>query len=230
MVGPTSLKHLQPVKRRHAPSTAPSASMITPSSSRQLKCSNGSCWINPHAEIAVRLVFLFRYHRYLHSLFHYPLSVISALVGSSGTTGFSAFLPARGKSPSSSHPNAPLPPIQHLPVALSSILSFSYPSDPYYFSLRLIHRYSYVLGGTPSVFFGATGAAYAKTHLIEVDRKNDTVLLCINDDLVSTDPKEVKSLDDVLKAWMDGRWPDRMGIERVGEVNQGTHQRAELCV
>ena len=69
-------------------------------------------------------------------------------------------------------------------------------------------------------FFGATGAAYVKTHLIEVDRKNDTVLLCINDDLASTDPKEVNSLDDVLKAWMDGRWPDRMGIERVGEVNR----------
>jgi len=96
---------------------------------------------------------LFRYRRYLHSLLHHPLSVISALVGSSGTTGFSAFLPARGESPSSSHSNAPLPPIQHLPVALSSILSFPYPSDPYHFSLRLIHRYSYVLGGTPSVFF-----------------------------------------------------------------------------
>ena len=159
-----------------------------------------------------------------------PLSVITALVGSSGTTGFSAFLPARGESPSSSHGNAPLPPIQHLPVALSSILSFPYPSDPYHFSLRLIHRYSYVLGGTPTIFFGATGAAGAKTHLTEVDRKNETVLLCINDDLVSTNPKEVKSLDDVLKAWMDGRWPDRMGIERVGEVNRGTHQRAELCV
>ena len=67
-------------------------------------------------------------------------------------------------------------------------------------------------------------------NLIEVDRKNDTVLLCINDDLNSTDPKQVKSLDDVLKAWMDGRWPDRMGIEIVGEVNQGAHQRGELCV
>ena len=230
MVGPTSLNHLQPVKRWHALSTVPSVSMITPSSSRQLKCSNGSCWTNPHAGIAVRLVFFFHYHRYSHSLFHHLLSVITALVGSSGTTGFSAFLPARGKSPSSSHRNAPLPPIQYLPVALSSILSFPYPSDPYHFSLRLIHRYSYVLGGTPTIFFGATGAAGAKTHLTEVDRKNETVLLCINDDLVSTNPKEVKSLDDVLKAWMDGRWPDRMGIERVGEVNRGTHQRAELCV
>ena len=228
MGGPTSLNHLQPIKRQsYAPSAAPSASTITPSQSRQLRCSNGSCWINPRVGIAVRLVFLFHYRRYLPSLF---LSVISALVGSSGSTGFSAFLPARGEEHSGVKRTGTLPPIEHLPLALSSILSFPYPSDPYHFSLRLIYRYSYVLGGTPSVFFGATGGASAKTHLTEVDRQDDTVLLCINDDLASIAPKEVKFLDDVLKTWMDGRWPDRMGIERVGEVDQGTHQRAEVCV
>ena len=63
-----------------------------------------------------------------------------------------------------------------------------------------------------------------RTHLTEVDRKNDMVLLCINDDLVSIDPKEVKFMDNVLKTWMDGRWPERMGIERIGELNQAAHQ------
>lgn len=178
----------------------------------------------------MRLGFLFNYRRYLHSLFRHVFSVIATLVAASGSTGFSAFLPARGESPLSSHPTAPLTPTQHLPVALSSILSFPYPSDPYHFSLRLIHRYSYVLGGTPSIFFGATGATNAKARLIDVDNRDDTVLLCINDDLVSSDPKAVKSLDDVLKAWMNGRWPDRLGIERVGEMNRTTHKRAEPCV
>ncbi|KDR71214.1 hypothetical protein GALMADRAFT_143926 [Galerina marginata CBS 339.88] len=152
--------------------------------------------------------------------------IISALVASSGSNGLSAFLPPRELSDST----PPLLTTNHLPVSLSSILSFPFPSDPYHFSLRLIQRYSYVLGGTPSIFFGATSADNAKAHLTEVDRNNDTALLCINDDLVSIDPKAVGLLDEVLKTWMNSRWPDRLEIESVGEYRREKHRQEEFCL
>jgi hypothetical protein len=147
--------------------------------------------------------------------------VISALIASSGATGLSAFLPP---PPSSSTPHSSTP--NYLPVTLSSLATFPYPTNPYLFSLRLIQRYSYVLGGTPSRFFGVKSADNARAHLKETDKDQDTALVCINDDLASTDPRMVASLDGVLNQWMTSRWPDRLGIERVDEGVRGE----ELCV
>ncbi|KIM38886.1 hypothetical protein M413DRAFT_419870 [Hebeloma cylindrosporum] len=142
--------------------------------------------------------------------------LISALIGASGPTGFSAFLPPSisPKLPHSSMPN-------HLPVSLASLLAFPYPANPYLFSLRLIQRYSYVLGGTPNRFFGVESAINAKAHLTKIDSDADAALVCINDDLASTDPIMVAALDEVLREWMVSRWPDKLEIERFNGTYSG---------
>ena len=58
---------------------------------------------------------------------------------------------------------------------------------------------------------------------MKTDNDPDAALVCINDDLGSTDPRIVASLDAVLREWMLNRWPDRMEIEKLN----GTH---EVCV
>jgi hypothetical protein len=143
------------------------------------------------------------------------LIVISALIGASGSTGLSAFLPP---SSSSASPHSSTP--SYLPVSLAPLLAFPYPTNPYLFSLRLIQRYSFVLGGTPIRFFGVKSATNAKAHLTKTDNDTDAVLVCINDDLASTDPTMVASLDEVLREWMLTRWPDRLEIERLNETHR----------
>ena len=142
----------------------------------------------------------------------YILIVISALIGASGSIGLAAFLPP---PPSSTSPRSFTP--SYLPLNLAALPAFPYPANPYLFSLRLIQRYSYVLGGTPSLFFGVKSAENAKAHLTKTDSDRNAALVCINDDLASTDPKMVGSLDAVLRDWMLTRWPDRMEIEKLNE-------------
>ncbi|KAF8884732.1 hypothetical protein CPB84DRAFT_1734273 [Gymnopilus junonius] len=140
--------------------------------------------------------------------------IISALINSSGSSGLSAFLPPKSTSHSESASNfSNTPP--HLPLTLSSLLTFPYPANSRLFALRLIQRYSYVLGATPNKFFGASGAydVAERLRILDLHEKN-LALLCINDDLATTDSRSVADLDKALQSWMNGRWPRKMAFER----------------
>jgi len=158
--------------------------------------------------------------------------VVSALINYSGSSGLSAFLPPQTSSSSSDTPDNPDLP-NHLPLTLPSLSTFPYPSNPRLFVLRLIQRYSYVLGATPNRFFGATGAfdTAQRLRLIDVQEK-DLALLCINDDLSTTDPMSVAHLDKTLQSWMKGRWPQKSAFERE-EMAAPTvigHRQEESCI
>ncbi|KAJ7617402.1 hypothetical protein FB45DRAFT_801227 [Roridomyces roridus] len=134
-------------------------------------------------------------------------NVIAALVRSS-KTGLSIFLPA----PSSTEPSDPTDPIT-LPLILPSTAP-PLPSNPRAFALRLIQRYAYVFGDTPTVFLGLRTASSAKIILANNDRKNkDTALVCLNDDLKNGD---TGALDDALHEWFEGHWPEPLGCELSG--------------
>ena len=154
--------------------------------------------------------------------------VISALINSSGSAGLSSFLPEKSSSPPVAS-NAP----PHLPLSLSSVLTFPYPANPRAFALRLIQRYSYVLGATPNRFFGATSAYETSQRLRIIDvQDTDIALLCVNDDLSTTDSRSIANLDNALQTWMKGRWPDRAPYE-LEESDMPMvidHRQVEPCV
>ncbi|PPQ65809.1 hypothetical protein CVT26_000394 [Gymnopilus dilepis] len=154
--------------------------------------------------------------------------IISALINSSGSAGLSSFLPEKSSSPPVAS-NAP----PHLPLSLSSVLTFPYPANPRAFALRLIQRYSYVLGATPNRFFGATSAFETSQRLRIIDvHDTDIALLCVNDDLSTTDSRSIANLDNALQTWMKGRWPDRAPYE-LEETDMSMvidHRQVEPCV
>ncbi|KAF8900345.1 hypothetical protein CPB85DRAFT_1439621 [Mucidula mucida] len=88
------------------------------------------------------------------------------------------------------------------------------PRNPRAFAVRLIHRYSFVVGKSPSRFFGIGSLGGAKWLLGEVDEQRETVLLCINDDLPdSSQEDEFLKTDLFLRQWQRDRWPDKLDRE-----------------
>ncbi|KAF8965598.1 hypothetical protein BDZ97DRAFT_1811431 [Flammula alnicola] len=158
--------------------------------------------------------------------------IISALINLSGPTGFSAFLPPpTPPQTSTSHPSSTP---TYLPLTLPSLLTFPYPSNnPRLFALRLIQRYSYVLGATPNRFFGATSASDTALRLKVIDTQDkDLAFLCINDDMSTTDPSWLALMDTTLQSWMKGRWPHKLEFERdeTEAVRVMDHRQDDSCV
>ncbi|KIY64505.1 hypothetical protein CYLTODRAFT_425139 [Cylindrobasidium torrendii FP15055 ss-10] len=130
---------------------------------------------------------------------------INALVQQQGAPGgLEIFLPAGNSTASTALMPVALP-VQlpeidpALPVAVHDLRAFA---------VRLIHRYSYVAGETPSHFFGMTSLRNAQAQLEKTTRQKDVALLCINDDLADIE-KQVKAADKYLRGWFNERWPDK---------------------
>ncbi|TBU22887.1 hypothetical protein BD311DRAFT_675085 [Dichomitus squalens] len=140
--------------------------------------------------------------------------VIVALINASGRLGLSAVLPHpdRHSPPSDTEPSADgsytLP---HLPLvadwhegqfALRDVMKYAPDTSIRQWSERIMQRYRYVIGGTPSAFERLISLQQVKGMLASVDRKKDIALLCINDDVT----RENSEIANYFIRWQSRRW------------------------
>ncbi|KAJ7143844.1 hypothetical protein C8R44DRAFT_973671 [Mycena epipterygia] len=131
-------------------------------------------------------------------------STIAALIHSS-KSGLGVFLP-----PPSSDPPSPSDPII-LPLELPAKAP-ALPANPRAFALRLLMRYAYVLGDSPTIFMGLKSPLSAQRLLKNADAQADVALICINDDLRDGDQTAANAL---LRQWFEHRWPEPLECERL---------------
>ncbi|SPC66684.1 uncharacterized protein UHOD_02171 [Ustilago sp. UG-2017b] len=147
--------------------------------------------------------------------------IVAALLKVSGRSGISAFLP-----PSTATLRVPadfdsLGSRAHLPLteqwretdfSLSSILA--QPQGTKEISLRtwctrLIQRYQYVLGSTPSTFYKVEYASRLPGQLEAVDKtldtKKPTTYVCLNDDIKESE-EGTKNVNQIMKDWFASHW------------------------
>jgi len=136
-------------------------------------------------------------------------NIIAAVTAASGAHGLSSFLPAA--SPSSSLDILPTS-LTMLPLVLPDQPP-PLPSNPRQFAIRLIHRYAYVLGDSPSRFVRMMTARQGASDLKLSDRQEDIALMCINDDIRDS-PQLMKETDQVLRDWFQKKWPKKGEFER----------------
>ena len=137
--------------------------------------------------------------------------VINRLVQRSGRKGFSEFLPS---------PEREILPTSHeetvvtLPTvaqwedgqfALTDVLSSATSPTIHVrdFVLRLLARYRFVLGNSPSEFVFLQGMASAKKGVARLPAGGDIAFACMNDD-ISGDGRQVA---EILRGWQSERWP-----------------------
>ncbi|EIN06530.1 hypothetical protein PUNSTDRAFT_136385 [Punctularia strigosozonata HHB-11173 SS5] len=143
--------------------------------------------------------------------------VVAALATASGTRGLSYFLPQASVSNSYAHDYISEP--VHLPLTLDGFSSFPLPSNPRNFVLRLLQRYSYVIGEAPSEFFGVSSYNDARSRLRGIDRnakkgiKTERVYVCINDDLGNAPVSVLVKVDRLLRNWWQKHWGARLALE-----------------
>ncbi|EJD47968.1 hypothetical protein AURDEDRAFT_162942 [Auricularia subglabra TFB-10046 SS5] len=141
--------------------------------------------------------------------------VIKALVARSGVLGLETFLPHKHKTiaPDAITP-ATVP--AHLPLAsdwkqadyrLRAVVSGTNIRE---WTLRLLARYLFVIGSTPSHFLSISSPKQARNALAKVEVEDGAALLCINDN-IAIRPDETSR---VFREWQEGIWGERMAWER----------------
>ncbi|PWN50205.1 hypothetical protein IE53DRAFT_316218 [Violaceomyces palustris] len=177
--------------------------------------------------------------------------MIAALMGASGISGIEKFVPppldeedvvisstSRAESPSAGGETPPPPPPPpHLPLtsswketdfSLETILSPSWSKTTKtkknlrIWCARLIQRYSYVMGSTPSDFYKVERADSLEEKLGRVDDSSETLMdrfttgpttfLCLNDD-IKEDLKGTERINRILQNWFNDRWPRKLPDE-----------------
>lgn len=150
--------------------------------------------------------------------------VIAALIQEEDDDGLSLFLPPTSTSSAQSESD----PMITLPLQLPSEAP-PLPRNPRAFAVRLLQRYSFVLGDTPSRFFGLKSSAQARAALRETTRQKDIGLLCINDDLPEdASDRDFRRTDELLRAWFRDRWPYIMERERDDNLAVPVHEQNEV--
>lgn len=84
------------------------------------------------------------------------------------------------------------------------------PTNPRAFAVRLLLRYAYVLGDSPTIFMGMKTLAQTERLLKDADSRKDVALLCINDDLGNGSQVKANAL---LRWWFESRWPEKLPCE-----------------
>lgn len=157
--------------------------------------------------------------------------MVAALIGASGESGIEAFMPpAHATIPSAAEKAEPA----HLPLtsdwrktdfSLASVTAQGggqRGASLRTWCARLVQRYQYVLGWTPSEFFKvetANGLSKTLSSLDEEPKKENakpgdgrTTFVCLNDD-ITEDEKGTKRINTMLKSWFESRWPTPMPVE-----------------
>ncbi|TFK86284.1 hypothetical protein K466DRAFT_493131 [Polyporus arcularius HHB13444] len=139
--------------------------------------------------------------------------MIVSLVKASGSLGLSAFLPHPERmSPSSEEPvpDESLT-IPHLPLvddwhngqfALRDVMKYAPETNVREWTMRLLQRYRYVVGGTSSMFERMLNLQQVRGMLAAIDRNEELALLCINDDVTRDDA----AVGVVFRRWQEKRW------------------------
>ncbi|EJF56867.1 hypothetical protein DICSQDRAFT_112435 [Dichomitus squalens LYAD-421 SS1] len=140
--------------------------------------------------------------------------VIIALVNASGRLGLSAVLPPPDRRSPPSNTELPTDEsltIPHLPLvddwhdgqfALRDVMKYAPDTSVRQWSERVMQRYRYVIGGTPSAFEQLLTLEQVEAMLAYLDRRQDIALLCINDDVTQDGPQIAKHFRD----WQSRRW------------------------
>ncbi|KAI0029587.1 hypothetical protein K488DRAFT_56067, partial [Vararia minispora EC-137] len=142
--------------------------------------------------------------------------VINQLVQKSGRIGLAEFLPpwGRGVAPRVRGPTPLTLPVvadwRDTDFSLAGVLQNG-TDDVRAWVLRLLDRYRFVLGSTPSEFVFLTGAASASRAAGKLRPDAEIALACINDD-VSGDAARVY---EIMLEWQKSRWPDKARWEVV---------------
>ncbi|KAG8710670.1 hypothetical protein FRC08_016864 [Ceratobasidium sp. 394] len=138
--------------------------------------------------------------------------IINALVAASGPLGLSAFLPNPTHGLESTHHQSGRDPVPHLPLvsdyqtgdfSLRGVLGDS-TTDVREWTVRMLQRYRFVIGDTPSIFAMVKNPVTAETAFSTMDKDRSIALLCLNDDISSGQAEET---DGVLRREQERRWP-----------------------
>ncbi|KAJ7733077.1 hypothetical protein DFH07DRAFT_846063 [Mycena maculata] len=131
-------------------------------------------------------------------------NVIASLIHAS-KSGLSVFLPLPPPEPTPPSPSDPIILPLELPLEAPPL-----PQNPRAFAVRLLLRYAYVLGDSPTLFLGLKSATQGERALVGADKKKNTALLCLNDDLRDGDQT---AMNGVLRRWFERRWPEKLQCE-----------------
>ncbi|KAJ6480345.1 hypothetical protein C8R45DRAFT_905884 [Mycena sanguinolenta] len=130
-------------------------------------------------------------------------NIIAALIHND-QAGLDVFLPAISPGSLPLSPSDPLILPLELPTEAPPL-----PRNLRAFAVRLLMRYAYVLGDSPTTFMGMKSVTQTDRMLASTDRQKDVALLCINDDL----EYNTKQAEEVLKKWFRQRWPNKLACE-----------------
>ncbi|KAJ7087918.1 hypothetical protein B0H15DRAFT_780946 [Mycena belliarum] len=134
-------------------------------------------------------------------------NIISSLIHSS-RSGLDVFLPGASQTSASASDPLPFEPII-LPLELPTRAP-ALPRNPRTFAVRLLMRYAYVLGDSPTIFMPLKSIMQGERGLKTADAQKSVALLCINDDLKDGDQKAANQM---LKTWFQKRWPEKLQCE-----------------
>ncbi|KIJ52435.1 hypothetical protein M422DRAFT_64923 [Sphaerobolus stellatus SS14] len=154
--------------------------------------------------------------------------IIDALRSQSGEAGLSAFLPDPSRM--AWVYDAPDPGLQkaqtdalgttpHLPLVsdwkkgdftLRTAFMASPEKNVRKWTLRLLERYRFVIGQTPTRFHMITSVTGARNDLKAVDRDKNVALLCLNDNIVN----QFTKVNAIMMAWQDQKWGTKAAWER----------------
>ncbi|KAG8745306.1 hypothetical protein FRC10_008323 [Ceratobasidium sp. 414] len=138
--------------------------------------------------------------------------VINALVAASGPLGLSAFLPNPTHGLKSTHQQSVGDSVPHLPLvsdyrtgdfSLRGVLGGS-TTDVREWTVRMLQRYRFVIGDTPSIFAMVQNTVTAEAAFSTMNRDSSIALLCLNDDISIGQAEET---DGVLRREQERRWP-----------------------
>ncbi|KAG8929980.1 hypothetical protein FRC02_004793 [Tulasnella sp. 418] len=135
--------------------------------------------------------------------------IISALVTASGRQGLKVFLPPQGNTTETNEMEAKpsyLPLTSNWEKTDFSLNSVTNTTNLRSWTIRLIHRYRFLIGLTPTTFTrlqGPAGTNHTLSQLSSIPAANKSAMICINDD-VEHQPELVGS---IFRDWMQKEWP-----------------------
>ncbi|SPO22909.1 uncharacterized protein UTRI_01587 [Ustilago trichophora] len=156
--------------------------------------------------------------------------ILAALLNASGRSGISAFLPPPSATVRVNENFETLGSRAHLPLTerwretdftLPSILSTPHHATQHAgkeislrtWCTRLIQRYQYVLGSTPSTFYKVEYASRLPKQLEAVDKTlnttEPTTFVCLNDDMKESN-EGTRKLNGIMQDWFSNHWSQKL--------------------